>query len=107
MAAAAWAGIEIDEFPALKKWEERMVRLISLFIFYFHACMVYSRSYFSLFLVWTRRRRDPLALCVYEVERTGIVQRTRQWRQGWLNMESCKYPALYPQPMPITLRQPP
>ncbi|PVH92577.1 glutathione S-transferase [Periconia macrospinosa] len=24
VAAAAWAGIEIDEFPALKQWEERM-----------------------------------------------------------------------------------
>lgn len=31
MASAAWAGIEIDEFPALKQWEERMVRFHSLF----------------------------------------------------------------------------
>lgn len=24
VAAAGWAGIEIDDFPALKAWEERM-----------------------------------------------------------------------------------
>ena len=25
MTAAAWAGIDIDEFPHLKKWDERML----------------------------------------------------------------------------------
>ena len=24
IAAAGWAGVDIDEFPTLKKWEERM-----------------------------------------------------------------------------------
>lgn len=26
VASAGWAGIDIDEFPALKEWEERMLK---------------------------------------------------------------------------------